>query len=459
MDEHLGELECCDLLIEGSQIAAIEPRLHVDDAEIIEADGKILMPGLVDGHRHVWEFIDIGQIVKIRPAPFLPSYQDWKMRTIVSMEPEDHYLAELGGALQAIDSGVTTVVDYAHGQRSAAHALAAARGLKDAGIGGWFAFQLGVSSSYRPGETVGLARATAERISPAQETHFQTLEMLRAKIFSDSSSVLQLAAAPSGNNGTDLVTIRREWQRLRSANIGLLAQHIHQPAQHHAFGTMGFRGSGIEDLHEAGLLAPDLQVVHANSLTDTELQHLRDSGAMLCATPMGEFTYVLSPKKGPPIHGRATEKGISVAIGNDVPLAVPSDYFEHIRAAYWSLYLDHARLDIASTCTPDQILSYATRSGAAACGLGDVTGSLTVGKRADLLLLDPRRAGFGTAGSLAGRVVTFAASTDVDSVWVAGVPRKRNKALVDVVWGPLLMRLADAQKRISAKASTVTITQ
>ena len=104
MDEELGELDQGDLLIEGDTIAAIGRRLDEPADEVVDAAGMILMPGMVDSHRHVWEAIDMGGLVKVRPAPYLPAYQQWKMRTIVSMTPEDHYLAELVGGLQAIDS-------------------------------------------------------------------------------------------------------------------------------------------------------------------------------------------------------------------------------------------------------------------------------------------------------------------------------------------------------------------
>jgi cytosine/adenosine deaminase-related metal-dependent hydrolase len=97
----------------------------------------ILMPGMTDGHRHVWQIIDAGRLAKTSPARYA-GYQEWKMRTIVSLAPEDHYLAGLVGGLLAIDSGVTSIIDYAHGQINAETALAAAQGVKDSGISGWF---------------------------------------------------------------------------------------------------------------------------------------------------------------------------------------------------------------------------------------------------------------------------------------------------------------------------------
>lgn len=456
MDSGLGELEGFDILIEGDTIVDINRNLAVPDAQPVDATGMIAMPGMIDTHRHVWEFIDIGRMVKARPAPFLPAYQQWKMRTIVSMTPEDQHLACYAGALNAIDTGVTTVVDYAHGQPTVQAALAAASGLKKSGIAGWFAFQMGVSSSYKPGETVSLRRAHQERIAAPSEQHWSTLARLGSEVFSDASAHLQLAAAPSGNNGSRISDIRSEWTRLRSQGIRLLAGHIHQPATPHPAGHMGARGSGIEDLSDADLLGPDYQVVHANSLTARELSMLRDAGCMLSATPMGEMTYVLSPKKGPPIHGRSMRAEVPTGIGIDVPLAVPCDYFEHIRCAYFSLYLDAANLDIAASATAHEVLELATSRAALACGCGERAGSLSPGKRADIVLLNSVRSGFGRAGTLAERVVMFASAADVDSVWIAGVPRKRHGALTGVNQEAIGQELARAQDRVGARARTIT---
>jgi cytosine/adenosine deaminase-related metal-dependent hydrolase len=455
MDSQLGELEHGDLLIEGSKIAALGPNLHVDDAEPIDASGMIAMPGLVDNHRHVWEFIDLGRMVKVRPAPFLEDYQQWKMRTIVSMTPEDHYLAEYAGGLQAIDSGVTTIADFAHGQHTEPHALAAAQGLKDSGIAGWFCFQLGVSSSYQPGETVALGRAHSERIMPPKPDHWHTLERLQRELFADASTPLQLGVATSGNNGTPVDAIRAEWQRVRSLGIPLMTTHIHQPERPHSPGSMGSRGSGIADLCEAGLLGADFQAVHANGLSDDELRMLADAGCMLSSTPMAEMSYVLSAKKGPPIFARAQSFGIAAGIGIDVPLALPGDFFEHMRSAYWSLYLDAKHLEIAAAASSRDVVDLVTASGARSCRLGSTTGTLSVGKRADVLLLDTSRPDFGMAGSLVERVANFAQARDVDSVWVAGVAKKRRAALLGVDWPLLKQRLVAAQARIAEVAATV----
>jgi cytosine/adenosine deaminase-related metal-dependent hydrolase len=451
----LGEAKATDVLIRDGRIAAIGQNLPAEDAEVIEASGRILMPGMIDGHRHVWEILDMGRLVKSRPAVYNETYQQWKMRTIVSMTPEDNYLAGLIGGLQAIDSGVTSLVDYAHGQPTEETAMAAARGLKDSGIAGWFAFQLGVSSSYKPGETVSLAAAEGQRIAAVNDAHWKTASRLSKELFSDSSALLQLGLAPSANTGSPVSEIRREWERARAMGIRLLAAHIHKPKSPTAPGTMGHRGSGIPDLNEAGLLGPDYHLAHANRLTPEELRMVRDTGGMICATVMGEIPYMSEPFRGPSVHGRARESGVPTGIGIDVSLALTGDYFEHVRAALWNLYLDPESRRIVEGYDSNDILDFATALGAKAIRLGDTVGTIEIGKRADLVLLRTDRIGFGMAGSLSDRVVTFATTSDIDSVWIAGKPRKRNGKMLDVDWSKLKAQLVEAQERVGRLAATI----
>jgi cytosine/adenosine deaminase-related metal-dependent hydrolase len=459
MDPTLGEMTDTDVLIENGRIAAIGGNLTAPaGAEIVEAAGMILMPGMIDGHRHVWEFFDLGRKVKSHPRDYATTYQHWKMRTIVSMTPEDHYLAELIGGLHAIESGVTSVLDYAHGQTTEENAVAAARGIKDSGVAGWFAFQLGVSSAYKPGDTVSLEKASGQRVATTTETHWKTAARIHQEVFSDSSAPMQFALAPSAGQGKPIPVIKEEWARVRGTGVKMLALHVHKPATPAPAGHMGHRDNGILDLHEAGLLGPDFHISHANRLTAEELKILRETGGMVCATTMGEFPYMMEGHRGPPVHGRARAAGVPCGVGIDAILALPGEYFEHVRAALWSHYLEEESRQLVDAYQSADVLDFVTGMGARAIRLGDVAGTITKGKRADLVLLSTKRIGFGMAGTLADRVVTFGTTPDVDSVWIAGKARKRNGVLLGVDWAKLKTQLVEAQERVGRQAATVTFT-
>ncbi len=457
MDPKLGSMMNTDVLVRDGKIAAVGKNLAAEGAEVIDAKGMILMPGMVDGHRHVWEYIDLGGVVKFEPARY-GTYQTWKMRTIVSMKPEDHYLAGYLGGLLAIDSGVTSILDYAHGQIDADRAVAAGKGIRDSGIGGWYAFQMGVSSTYKPGDTVSLKKAEGERISTSTDVHWATAARLQKEVFSDSAGLMQLGLAPAAGTGEPVADVKAEMDRMRGMGVKMIAAHIHKPRKPFAAGLMGANDSGITDLHAAGALGPDYHISHANRLTADELKMMRDSGGMVCSTAMGEIPYVTQSFRGPSVHGRARAAGVAVGIGQDASLALPYDYFEHCRAAFWNLYLEEEGRKLVETYKSEDTLDFATALGARAIRLGDVTGSIAVGKRADLVLLKTDRLSFSQIGSLADRVLTFAGTQDIDSVWVAGVARKRHGKLLGVDVAKLNAQRLAAQARINRDAATIVFT-
>jgi cytosine/adenosine deaminase-related metal-dependent hydrolase len=238
--------------------------------------------------------------------------------------------------------------------------------------------------------------------------------------------------------------------------VKLLAAHVHRPASPAPEGIMGHRGSGVSDLHSAGLLGPDYHIAHGNRLTSEELKMLRDSGGMSCATAMGEFPYMASANRGASVHGRARAAGVATGVGIDVNLVLTQDYFEHARAAFWSLYLEPDGVRIAQNYRSEDTLDFVTALGAKAMRLDDSTGSITVGKRADLVLLRTDRIGFAMQGTLADRVLNFASLPDVDSVWVVGLARKRSGQMIGVNWAKLKSDVADAQEQIGALAASIT---
>ncbi|TSJ34885.1 amidohydrolase family protein, partial [Mucilaginibacter corticis] len=136
-DEKQQIFQQTDLLITGDKITAIGKNMDVDDAETIDASKMIVMPGLIDTHRHVWESILRGTAVDYS----LMEYLQHILGTLApAFRAEDVYTANLIGALEALDNGITTVMDWSHIMNSPAHADGAIKGLKDAGIRAVFGY-------------------------------------------------------------------------------------------------------------------------------------------------------------------------------------------------------------------------------------------------------------------------------------------------------------------------------
>lgn len=453
MNANKEELYETDILIRDGRIVAIAKNITAGSAEIIPGDGKIIMPGMIDGHRHVWETILAARLVKSSK-----NYRDYlrynNMAMGVVYTPEDLYFAQLIGGLSAIDNGVTSIVDHAHVIHSPEKGDAAAKGLKDSGIGGFFCYQTGHTPSYGAGDTISTAQASHEIYKEPDEWHLAHAAVIRDKYFSSSTDPLQFGVALGHIEFAPrtVESIRQEIVLGRRLGARLMTQHV--------AGRAGDEGMAlpheyrvITDLAKADLLGPDYHISHGNDLTDAELGYLRDSGGHIASSVMGEFPYA-----SPSVHGRAMKAGVPVGIGIDVPLALTWDFFEHCRAALWGLHKGATNAAIVRTLESADILSFATSLGAKAIRMDDQIGSVEVGKRADLLMLRTDRFGFPPSGSLADRVLNFAYQHDIDATWIAGKQVKRDGKMIGVNWPVMKAQMEERQRRIFRDADSIRFT-
>src|SRR6185312_5673411 len=137
MDPALGDFDRADVLIEDGVIREVAPRLSVEGARVEDVSGKLIVPGMIDSHRHTWQaplrglganwtVLDYLAAVRVKLAPLLTE--------------EEVYWANYAGALEALESGVTTLVDHSHCINSPAPADAALEGLRKAGCRALFAY-------------------------------------------------------------------------------------------------------------------------------------------------------------------------------------------------------------------------------------------------------------------------------------------------------------------------------
>jgi 5-methylthioadenosine/S-adenosylhomocysteine deaminase len=131
MDPDIGEIPNGEVLVEDGVIVDVGPDLGVSDAEEIDATGMIVMPGFVDTHRHTWQTPVRG----VLPSCTLDEYFAAMLGNLGGQyRPEDVRVANYGGALEALNGGVTTLLDWSHISNTPEHSDAAIQGLKDAGI-------------------------------------------------------------------------------------------------------------------------------------------------------------------------------------------------------------------------------------------------------------------------------------------------------------------------------------
>ena len=131
MDPAIGEIPHGEVLVEDGVIVDVGPDLGVSDAEEIDATGMIVMPGFVDTHRHTWQTPVRG----VLPCCTLDNYFAVMLGSVGGhYRPEDVHVGNYAGSLEAMNGGVTTLLDWSHINNTPDHSDAAVQGLKDAGI-------------------------------------------------------------------------------------------------------------------------------------------------------------------------------------------------------------------------------------------------------------------------------------------------------------------------------------
>src|SRR5580698_4728233 len=132
MDSRLPNLATGDVLVDGDRIAAVGAHIAADGAEVIDAAGSIVMPGLIDAHHHAW----LGVMRRLMPdVDDLFAYIDVVAEKLgAHYRPLDMYLSTKLTAIASLDAGITTIIDACHSSRSPEHTDAALEALDHTGI-------------------------------------------------------------------------------------------------------------------------------------------------------------------------------------------------------------------------------------------------------------------------------------------------------------------------------------
>lgn len=411
LDPSEGELERGSVLIEGGEIVSVAAQVEApSDAERVDATGCVVMPGFVDTHRHTWQ------------TALRALCSDWTLleyfRGIrVSFSPRyrasDVYAGNLAGALEALEAGVTSILDFSHCVNSPEHADAAIEGLRDAGARAVFAYGYYPSGAPEPAFADHAARvADAARV--------------RSQWFSSEADALLTMGVALTETG--MVPWEQTQAEVESASEldALLTAH-----------TGCVWGSdlcmGVSEMHHHGLLGPGQVHVHCNALPDEELGMLFAAGAAVSSTPETEIQMGM----GHPVIRRWLELGGMPSLGCDVVSACSGDMFAQMRLGLQFQRCIDADAANARGENPENVslttrdaLSWATVGGAAALSAGSRFGSLTPGKQADVIVVGSERLGMSSLGDPVGAMVLQANAGDVRDVLVAGRFVKRRGKLV-----------------------------
>jgi 5-methylthioadenosine/S-adenosylhomocysteine deaminase len=412
VDPDVGDLQTGDVLIEDDRIAGVEADIDAD-AEVVNCAGKIVIPGFVDTHRHTWE----AAIRNCAPNATLDDYFVEVLDTFAPLyRAEDVYASNVAGSLECLNAGITTLVDWSHINNTPDHPDAAINGLQETGIRAQYAY--------------GSANTSLEKywFFSAEAIPGDDVRRVRDTYFSSNDGLLTLAVATRGPGFTQDQVVQSEWGLARELGIPITV--------HVAMGRMAGRFAMVEQLDRLGLLGPDTTFIHCCYFSEHEWKRVADTGGTISIAAQVE----LQMGHGWPPVNKSYQFGLRPGLSIDVVTTVPGDMFTQMRAAFGA---ERARVNAVSweadtnvpdtILTADKLLEMATVNGAYVAGLEDRVGSLTPGKKADVVVIDATAINVTPIHDPVAAVTLCADVSNVEHVIVDGEFRKRDfKLLADV---------------------------
>jgi 5-methylthioadenosine/S-adenosylhomocysteine deaminase len=410
LDPKVGDRTRADVLVTADRIAAVGPDLAVEDAEVIDAAGMIVMPGLINAHQHAW----LGLLRGLMPnVDAIGDYMAAIPQTLGRFyTAEDSWLATRLTALSSLDAGVTTLLDPCHNTRSPAHS--------DAAIAAFEA--VGLRALHMVGKPLDCWPETwpgdVERLAVGREAKEA---LVRVGMFAQPDSM-----------ETSMPLARRLGLRILTEYAG--------------------PGTVITDMHSKGLLGADNIFNHCTRLTDNEWRLLKAAGAHVTVNPRSDALFGFEAG-GLPFQ-TAIDHGLKPALGVDVDTSMSGDMFAEMRTAFFQQRsVAQAQRVLSKSASPPAvkvrtILEAATVNSAACLDLADQIGTLAPGKQADIIAVRTDGIAVYPSHNAVGTVVHMVERADVQEVMVAGRLRKHAGRLLDVDMGRLHAETEAARARL-----------
>jgi 5-methylthioadenosine/S-adenosylhomocysteine deaminase len=447
LDPKVGDFAQADVLVEGKRILAVGPNLQAGGAAVIDASGRIVMPGFIDTHHHQFEtvlrsFLADGLLLPGTPGGDIDYYHYILLTFAPVYRPQDVYINELFGALSQLDDGVTTVHDVSQIHHTPKHSDAAIQALFDSGRRSAFGYFEGAGNN-------GPNYAYPQDAIRIKQQYFSSTDQLVTMIM-------------GGEVYLGDAIYEQSWKIGRQLGLQIAA-HILSP-----FGirpildqlALGQGGSS----HDIGL-GPDNLFIHMTGMSDHGWQKVHDVGAQVSlAVPIE-----MNMRHGMPPILKLQSLGMEPSLSVDVECTLTADFFTQMRSCMnlQRSLVNQMILDPGFATqdwwppqlpgTPDplttrDVLRYATINGAKALRLDGKTGSLTPGKEADIIILDATRINVAPLNQVPGAVVSLMDRTNVETVIVAGKVRKWKGQLLDVDLPHLRQQLEASRDYVFAAA-------
>jgi cytosine/adenosine deaminase-related metal-dependent hydrolase len=402
MDDSHTVLPKGDVLVIDGKIAEVGENLTVPDGTFeIDADNGIIMPGMIDTHRHMWQSAMRGYGADWTLTQYFVWYY---LEHGMKFRPEDVAAGNAVSALDAVESGVTTSVDWSHGLRTPDHGEAAYEAL--ASSPGRFVLAYGnlAGAPWEWSQDPAVRRV----IERARDDS----ALFGAQIAFDVPGDPSFPEAPAFEFARDL-----------GVNVTT-----------HAGVWGATNDDGIRLMYENKAMQPGYVYVHAATLNDESYQMIAATGGTVSLATESEQTC----GQGYPTAHALRKHGIQASLSMDTSVWQSADMFAAMRATIgadrsWEHMHAHAKGDTVThvTLRVEEVVDWATRGGAKALGKWDQVGSLEKGKLADVVLIKNDNSPTMTPIiNPYGHVVYQAGRGDVHTVMVGGNAVKYEGKLV-----------------------------
>jgi 5-methylthioadenosine/S-adenosylhomocysteine deaminase len=432
------------LAVQGDRIAAIGPTDHVlktyPRADVYDGRGKAVFPGLINCHAHMNAVLQRG----FNEDFGFPNSAKLAVQPGSLLQGEEAALMVTVAALEAIRTGTTTFVENAGGIGRYAAALAPA-GLR------WVFAESIRDSENVPGplSPEGLAKGATPRFSQKlREEGMQRINDLFTAWHGKNNGRISVfpAAALTETSSPELLRDVRAFADKHGLGYTI---HLNQSVAEYEFMVKFHKLRPAAYLDRHGFLGPRLFAAHARYVDDGEIALLGKTRTII------SHQANMAANRGviPPIPA-LREAGCPIALGTDNNT---NDVFEVMRIALLTERIRRTDPFPGVRPQPEDILADATEGGSRAVNQQKTIGSLEVGKKADLFVLDTMKPYLVPAGRLVSAVIHGGHPSDIESVMVDGqFIMRHNKVLT--MDEPAIIREADAVgKRIWNKVGPVSV--
>lgn len=426
VDRAVGVLPRADVWVRDGVIEKVGRGLRAPGAQIIDASDMIVMPGFVNSHYHMWSAI--GRSFTAREGGF--SYYPAKNATSVLYTPEDFYNSVLLGCAELVNGGTTTVHNWSHNTRSPAHADAELRAHQHAMLRGRYAY------------------GHVDKMPADEVNRYEDLARVQHQWFGERSPFDGLMHLGLNLRGPQQSTDAVFHEEMRFVKDSGLPVAIHAPQE-------SPNNVDAVDYERRGYLGPNFMIAHYVPATPADLAAMARTRTPLTFATHSEMRLSSTGDARAALFAMR-EAGLTLSLSSDATSIAPPDMFEAMRFT-WNLGVPWAGTPSAGAgpVSVQEVIEMATINGAISLGLADVIGSITEGKRADLILVRANDVNMAPVGNIETAIVQSGTAANVDTVIVDGRILKRNGRLTAYDMSSVVSRAKRSAERVRAVAGNV----